>query len=537
MLTLMSRKFWVRVVAAVATSIPCIAQDSTHAAALTTLQAYRPGKSAPTPEDAPEVLAAYDQLTKLLPHLVRDRDHTIARQLQELLRAHRDEVSPRRNNTIGDRDPLARLLVRWWDAQLQQTPANEVRAEPTAADFPGVPDAAAKTVSRRFTIDLRVPGRHSLGLYAAPGAQVIVRAAAAPGANKLQVRIGAHSDNITRRPKWPRMPRISRTFALATGETTAACAFGGLVYLEVGAASDGAQPVPLQFEVDGAVPAPLFVLGSTDVTAWQQELRSAPGPWAELATDKVILTVPSERVRTLDDPTAVLQFWNRVLDGAADLAAQPRQRQRPERYVADLEISAGAMHAGYPIMTHLPAAADMVDIERMQQGPWGLFHELGHNHQQKQWTFAGTGEVTVNLFSLYLCETLCGMGPERAWGGNVVRARTRLQRHLAAGSKPWDGDGGKADLSLRLLMYSQLQREFGWPTFTKIFADYRQVPVAARPTSDDARRDEWLLRFSRATGRNLGPFFVAWGLPTSEAAREQVAALPVWLPDEMATPR
>ncbi|MCB9884933.1 MAG: hypothetical protein H6838_05535 [Planctomycetes bacterium] len=510
------------------------AQSPDLAAALQTLEGYRPTKAAPT--DA-SVIAAHEQLSKALPRLLRRGKDPVALRLLELVAARRDALVPTKNSACHERDPLARLLVRCLDEQLQQTPAAQVAAESAAAAFPGMPAADAQPVKRQFTIDLRVNGRHSLGLYAPPGAMITVRAADAPAANKLRVRIGAHSDNITRRPKWPRLPRISRTFPLAAGQTEAACAFGGLVYVEVGAAATGDALVPLQVEVEGAVEAPLFVLGETDVTAWRERLRLAPGPWAELATDKVILTVPSERVRGLDDPTAVLQFWNRVLDGAATLAARPLPRQRPERYVADLEISAGAMHSGYPIMTHLDAAADMVDLQRMQKGPWGLFHELGHNHQQKDWTFAGTTEVTVNLFSLYLCETLCGMGPERAWGGNVVRAKPRLTRHLAAGTSPWDGDGGKADLSLRLLMYHQLQREFGWETFTKVFAEYRDLPKEQRPADDDARRDQWLLRFSRATGRNLGPFFERWGLPTSAAARAEVAALPAWLPDGMTPPR
>ena len=510
------------------------AQAPDLSAALRTLEAYHPTKAAPTD---PAVVAASTQLTKALPRLVRRRDDPVAQRLQELVLVREGAAMPTKGNPSHERDPLARLLVRWVDEQLQQTPAAEVVAAPAAAAFPGVVAADAAVVTKRFIIDLRIPGRHSLGLYAVPGARIEVVAPDAPATNTLRVRIGAHSDNIARRPKWPRLPRISRTFPLTAGTTTAACAFGGLVYVEVGTAAQGDAPVPLQVEVRGAVEAPLFVLGATDVAAWRERIRGAPGPWAELATDKIILTVPSERVRELDDPTAVLEFWNRVLDGAATLAARPLQRQRPERYVADLEISAGAMHSGYPIMTHLEAAADMVDVSRMQKGPWGLFHELGHNHQQKDWTFGGTTEVTVNLFSLYLCETLCGMGPERAWGGNVVRAKPRLARHLAEGTSPWGGDEGKADLSLRLLMYAQLQREFGWATFTKVFAEYRALPKEQRPADDGARRDQWLVRFSRATGRNLGPFFERWGLPTTAAARAEVADLPGWMPEEMSATR
>lgn len=43
-----------------------------------------------------------------------------------------------------------------------------------------------------------------------------------------------------------------------------------------------------------------------------------------------------------------------------------------------------------------------------------------------------------------------------------------------------------------------------------------------------------MVRFSRQVGHNLGPFFEAWGVPTSPAARNAIADLPVWMPPEMA---
>jgi hypothetical protein len=72
----------------------------------------------------------------------------------------------------------------------------------------------APTASKRLRIDLAVPGRHSTGLYAAPGAVIRCRLAAEP-AKGLRLRIGAHSDNIDRRGKWPRMPRGVPTSAEA----------------------------------------------------------------------------------------------------------------------------------------------------------------------------------------------------------------------------------------------------------------------------------------------------------------------------------
>jgi hypothetical protein len=39
-----------------------------------------------------------------------------------------------------------------------------------------------------------------------------------------------------------------------------------------------------------------------------------------------------------------------------------------------------------------------------------------------------------------------------------------------------------------------------------------------------------LTRYSRAAGRNLAPFFRAWGVPVSDAACLSVADLPGWMP-------
>jgi len=37
-----------------------------------------------------------------------------------------------------------------------------------------------------------------------------------------------------------------------------------------------------------------------------------------------------------------------------------------------------------------------------------------------------------------------------------------------------------------------------------------------------------MVRFSRHVQKNLGPFFQAWGVPTSKKARESIAYLPEW---------
>jgi len=51
-----------------------------------------------------------------------------------------------------------------------------------------------------------------------------------------------------------------------------------------------------EVEFAGAVEAPFFVLGQTSLAEWRSKVRNRPAPWAELATGKVILTVPSRVV-------------------------------------------------------------------------------------------------------------------------------------------------------------------------------------------------------------------------------------------------
>ena len=163
--------------------------------------------------------------------------------------------------------------------------------------------------------------------------------------------------------------------------------------------------------ISGAVESPLYIHGKTNPDEWRKTIRNAPAPWAELATGKIIITVPSENIRTLDDPAALMDVWDDILDACADLATISRDRPSPERIVPDVQISAGYMHSGYPIMTHADQYANLVDRRHLLEGNWGLFHELGHNHQNSDWTFGGTVEVTVNLFTTYVFEKVCGVLP------------------------------------------------------------------------------------------------------------------------------
>jgi hypothetical protein len=489
---------------------------SPHLHALRVLDAIESGGGA-TPQGSHTLSAAVR---------VAPTDAPLFARVRTLLDGRTHDLAPSQGSPLRASRPLERVLLALQVELERRSAPHEIAAHPAAAAFPGFVPADAPRVDRTIEIDPSRPGWQSTGLYAAPGE--VVRVVVPPGVSGLRVRIGCHTDHLWHHDAWRRVPDIARQFPLRPGETPVASAFGGLIYIEApGRAGGGRVPV----EVRNAVQAMRFVRGVTTPDEWRAQ-REQPNvwaaPWGEVESSKVIVSVPSDALRTLDDPEALMAFWDAISDAHATLGQVPLDPLRPHRFVPDVQISAGYMHSGYPIMTHLDAVPDMVSTERLRRGTWGLLHELGHNHQVSDWTFDGTVEVTCNLFSLHAIDTIC-TPPDGSRGHPGVDSPPSLARHLAAGA-PFDA--WKRDPFLALHMYVQLERAFGWETYKRVFAEYRDLPRDQRPRSEMDKRDQWMVRFSRACGHNLGPFFQAWGVPTSDAARASIADLPAWMPED-----
>ena len=133
--------------------------------------------------------------------------------------------------------------------------------------------------------------------------------------------------------------------------------------------------------------------------------------FAEFQGERIILTVPSDLIRQVTDPEELMRTWDEIYDSYDELVGLDPDRAMPHtahqlnrRYVADGQISSGAMHAGYPIMMPFSYAANLLDVDYITTNAWGFWHELGHEYQQRTWTWGDVGEVTVNLFSLYTQE-------------------------------------------------------------------------------------------------------------------------------------
>ncbi len=412
--------------------------------------------------------------------------------------------SPFTGQMIRERLALSMFQDRWLRDPYRVWPAH-----PAATTYPGLPPEGAPRVTRNLTVDMKVPRWHSTGLFAVAGEPITVTLP--EGAEKLglNLRIGTTTCRVTAHPRWVRAPVVDLELPLKSVSTTLSSPFGGLVYIVVPNGRDG----EIKVKIGPACPAPWFKLGRDTPQSWRDKIRQYPAPMAEIECEQVVLAVPANEIRGLDDPTPLLKVWKEVLDLDAKLTGISPNRASPERYSGDVQLCAGYMHAGYPIMYPNDTAIILVNVDTIRNSKaeqvWGFFHEMGHNHQNSDWTFDGTGEVTVNLFTLYCMEKVCGLKPRQTrMGSQGIQKSVKKWMDEGRSFEKW-----KSDPFMALELYVRLIEKYGWETFEKTFAEYRTLPNSERPKNDLEKRSQFVKRFSKYAGEDIGPLFKEWNIP------------------------
>ena len=433
-----------------------------------------------------------------------------------------------------EQDPLtqadhtdARIRLGMETRVLRLALGGEVSAHAAAAVFPGLAPTDAPRVTKEIEIDPNVPGWRSTGLWLNAGDPLEVAVTADIVDKGYSIRIGCHTDTLYHLESWSRAPDITRSVSIVEEVTHTASAFGGLIYIDVPTSAAGGQPFTVT--IGEAVEAPLFVLGETTDAEWNSTLKKHPAPWAELACDKLILSCPTENARKVRNPTQLMTFWDNVVASQDDIANQTAERKRPERIVTDVQISAGYMHSGYPIMVPTSASDEMLTFTRLKFPGWGFYHEIGHNHQRDTFTFDGAGEVTNNVIVLYCYEAV--LGKDWLIGHTALTEEERRDniREIQQSSDKWQT--WKNDPFLALTTYIQLVQAFGWESWRAYLHSFADESFGPIPQSDDQTRDQFLIRYSKISQRNLGPFFDFWGIPVSEEAKQAVSYFDVWMPE------
>lgn len=429
------------------------------------------------------------------------------------------------------RQPLQSLKLVFDCEYARMCPINEIAKHPASECFPGQVSKSAERKRARLEINLGSSGYISTGYYAPPGEIITVSLPPELLDYKANLVIGLHKTrlDLAKHKALRRAPRIDRTFPIKKHQMQVASAFGGLIYLNLRNTDQNSTPTfkPAILELEGAVKAPRYILGETSDQEWNGLIRYYPAPYAELACNQLIITLPSEPIRNLESPGNIMKTWENLLTAAAELAGIQQPRPYPIRILIDAHVNFGAAYAGYPIV----GPYRWLNTILKGRANWGQVHEIGHVHQQRAWTFFGCGEVTANLFSLYLHEKIYNDTSRRSNASQISETEAAWFAQPKA-ERNWNGRGHQG----KLTCYMQIINAFGWEPLKKVFHSYRPELDHwnnHRKVTERERASEFVLRLSKATQKNLYPYFDEWGLPMDPLIQLKLTDLPIWMPNNL----
>lgn len=418
-------------------------------------------------------------------------------------------------------------------------PPYPLQAARDVSKFPGSVPADAPMISRRVHMDTRFDhdtgylrvswppeNWQSTGVYAPAGKIVVLSVPEGVGAG-LFVRINGHTDELepdsgnVKGESFERMPRVSMRVQLTAGNNVVRSPYGGEVIIESERDTGGV----ITIDIHGGVEMPRFVLGVTSAAEWTR-MRALNMPWAELEGDKSVITVPSAQIKTLTNPDEVMKRYDRVVTLTADLfgidaaanSGVHRAFDGKARWVSDVQITAGYGHSGYPIMT----TNDWKLADSKTGGDeWGIWHELGHNHQQFcLWSSRFGTETTVNLFSLYVQDTVHSTSRIQNDYSSVIAA-------LEANTMKWDTVDDPWKELVFLMQPVHAFPSIGWDLYRRVNRAYRELPAAERTSvcnSSALQLDTFYKILSKAANADLRDHFTRWGFTLSQAALDSVTA-------------
>lgn len=423
------------------------------------------------------------------------------------------QKQPQQSNSSGwDDYQQGKLLAKWGAGIPQRLSFDEV----ASADY------ESKRLLNTPTPDFRVTG-----LYAPPGATLTVNVEGEPASSSnLQLLVGTYSryNNGGRDPAFFALKKDINTFVVGN--------FGGLVYVQytVNGKPDSTKlhPINVTFQ-QGFVRTPSYVLGKTTKEDWKKQLSILTSTPDVVMQSKRAFMVFS-RANALqwqdDDQDLVLNTADQILDAedaisGLDGSSETHWRNLNQFLLTQAEdgwMYATNFRTAYSANAAQFAFTTLITGKAPNSGDaWGIWHELGHLHQQP-WTWGAVGEVTVNIYSL-AAERSLGVIPVRLVSDKVWPKITTYLNNEAT-NKNFNADG--VDLFVRLGMFQQLWLAYGDNFYQQLHRQTREEKPQLN--NDAAKMRYFMLKACTISGKNLTVFFKKWGIQ-ADAVYSEIAAL------------
>lgn len=371
------------------------------------------------------------------------------------------------------------------------------------------------------------------GLYLAPGSVVSVTVPDSLVGQDYWIRVGSHDWDLTERPRFRRLDRVSKKFAIDSTTVQVFNPLGGAISILVPyEANDGIVEV----SVRNGVEAPFFSMKSFhETTDFNAELDK-PGPWAVFETDNVMFTIPKHSIVPGQyDLRQALLDWDAGLQGINSIMARQIIPDKHNMYmIADLDIRTGVYSIGYP-MSNTPLDYNNVPGPAyFLNGPGPddevNFHESGHALAMSK--FPGEEEALVNF--PYIMALNYGLGVDLNEAVNYSFVPNTFDIDKTATHRMVSNTFGSArDISNTTTdevryqhrgygHYFEIVNILGWCPLRNFWKqEYIDFENGINHGINDQNVDDRIVRMSVAAQADLRPLFYVFGLVPQDSTAVQ----------------
>jgi hypothetical protein len=408
---------------------------------------------------------------------------------------------------------LLALLLCLSVFRLKASPPN-VMINRTTWELTQVPNIATET--GRIKTSLQVADFEPTGVRATANTAFTVLVEQISGVDLPKLMVGTYDRQTV------------TTYTLVAGVNTITNANGGDLYLQYSSATPSDQnKVRVTFQ-SGYQLMPLYILGSTTHTDWINQLAAdTSSPNVTLISNRVFIV--TSRIKAVEyqskNQDTLLTLMDRVLKAEGDISGHDNSLPVHAPFLRNklmmVEKASGNPDATSLGRIRIPTGSinwllDPAYI--LESGGWGVFHEVGHHHQQYLWSWSTCTEVTVNIYSLAAKRAI---HPNAQGIGNGDW--NNIMDYLALPQAAKNFNASSVALFTRLGMFHQLWMAYGDSFYHTL---HKRIRVEAPSASgDEAEMRLFMLMSCQITGHNLGQFFRNWGLNVSQSIYNELDAL------------
>lgn len=326
----------------------------------------------------------------------------------------------------------------------------------------------------------------------------------------------------------------------AKGSVTATAYVGSMVYLEC--VGNGER---VSVNIVGGEHIPVFEKGVHTDADFAAMIKQYPNaPFVEYVGEHSLVTAsynsakkytkqPSKVMETLDD-IVILQSKKA---GLSPTASDPKHQMDPHfQHLTEDRYNQVYMYATYEYTAYASAydaIQFVLDYNKLTTDGWGPYHEIGHTKANSRLLFKDMTEVVNNVFSMEVADhfkqasRLAEKNP-RTGKSNYDNAQeffAKPNRNFDQYTEPFD----------KLVMLWQLDLSLGKNFYPQLYRMTRDLPAGQAPTTEEAKKQMFMINASKVANINLLPFFDQWGMHPSQATRSTIQSLgyplltaPIW---------